>query len=247
VERARADQAITTRDEFMEMVTHDLRTMLTSISWNAAMLVKNAAGDEAGRRVAKSAGKIHDSTVRINRLVGDLLDIASIEAGRLAIAPQRQDANRVTGEVLDALQAIASTKAISLHPEVLEGPLFATFDHDRILQVLGNLVSNSIKFTEAGGRISIGAEPTQGFVRFFVKDTGVGIAADALESVFERFWQVGKNDRRGLGLGLFISKCIVEAHGGRIWATSQIGAGSTFFFTVPMASGLEPDAEPEFH
>jgi signal transduction histidine kinase len=114
-------------------------------------------------------------------------------------------------------------------------PLEAAFDHDRILQVLANLISNSIKFTSQGGEILITGDCVDGSVRLAVADTGSGIPADALESVFERFSQVGKKDRRGLGLGLYISRCIVEAHGGKIWAESTLAAGSRVSFTLPAA------------
>jgi signal transduction histidine kinase len=108
----------------------------------------------------------------------------------------------------------------------------AKFDHERILQVLANLLTNAIKFTPAGGRILLRVEPVGQDVCFSVADTGPGIPSHQLESVFERFWQARSEDRRGLGLGLFISKGIVEAHGGRIWAESQPGKGSTFSFTL---------------
>ena len=108
-------------------------------------------------------------------------------------------------------------------------------DHERIFQVLANLLSNALKFTDRHGTISVRVESEGSEARFSVADTGAGIAGDHLESIFERFWQVSQGDRRGLGLGLFISKGIVEAHGGRIWTESELGKGSTFFFTVPGA------------
>jgi signal transduction histidine kinase len=117
-------------------------------------------------------------------------------------------------------------------------PVPGEFDHDRMLQVLGNLISNSIKFTGPGGKIAVGAERADDELRFCVSDTGAGIPEDSLEAIFERFWQVGRNDRRGLGLGLYISKCIVEAHGGRIWAESTRGEGTTVCFSIRAAAGM---------
>jgi signal transduction histidine kinase len=113
--------------------------------------------------------------------------------------------------------------------------LLAKYDQDRILQVLANLLSNAIKFTGDRGSIAVHVESIGTEVRFSVADTGAGVEPDHLESIFERFWQVTRGDRRGLGLGLFISRCIVEAHGGRIWAESALGRGSTFYFTLPGA------------
>jgi signal transduction histidine kinase len=98
-----------------------------------------------------------------------------------------------------------------------------------------DLITNSIKFTASGGSIVLRAERARDQLRFSIRDTGSGIPADKLEAIFERFWQVGKNDRRGVGLGLYISRCIVEAHGGRIWAESTLGVGSTLCFTLPVA------------
>ena len=134
---------------------------------------------------------------------------------------------------MDTFRPIAEEKNISLTK--MEGPpLQASFDSDRVLQVLANLVGNSIKFTAPGGSVSIAVERVGEETRFSVRDTGSGIPADMLESIFQRFWQVGENDQRGLGLGLYISRCIVDAHGGRIWAESEVEKGSRFFFTIPL-------------
>ena len=114
------------------------------------------------------------------------------------------------------------------------GPLPGLFDRERVLQVLGNLITNAAKFSSSGTTIIVDAEIHDGMIRFSVADQGQGIAADKLEAVFERFWQAGKSDRRGLGLGLYISRCIVVAQGGTIWATSELGTGSTFWFTIPL-------------
>ncbi|MGZ9005561.1 MAG: sensor histidine kinase [Burkholderiales bacterium] len=106
-----------------------------------------------------------------------------------------------------------------------------------MLQVLANLITNAIKFTGRGGAVTLRAETAAAELQFSVTDTGTGVPDQMLERIFERFWQVGKNEHRGVGLGLYISKCIVEAHGGRIWAESRLGAGSTFYFTIPTGAG----------
>jgi signal transduction histidine kinase len=234
-ERERSDEALAARDDFLGMVSHDLRTLLGGIAMRAAMIVRNTADDEAGQRIRRDAASIQHFTARMNRLIGDLLDVASIEAGRLTVEPRPEDAIRLVRETVEAFQPAASAKGISLDTEVARDSRLARFDHERILQVLANLLSNAIKFTPEGGRISIRVEPAEQEVRFSVTDTGPGIAEDNLRRIFERFSQVLAGDRRGLGLGLYISKCIVEAHGGRIWAESKTGAGSTFFFTLPGA------------
>jgi signal transduction histidine kinase len=235
IERARSEEVLAARDDFLGMVSHDLRTLLGGIAMRAAMLLRNVSEDEAGQRIRRDAESIQRFTARMNRLIGDLLDVASIEAGRLTVEPRPEDAIRLVRETVEAFQPAASAKGISLDSEVARDSLLARFDHERILQVLANLLSNAIKFTPEGGRISIRVEPAGEDVRFAITDTGLGIIDDKLDRIFERFWQVRESDKRGLGLGLYISKCIVEAHGGRIWAESKADAGSTFFFTLPGA------------
>ena len=247
IERARGDAVLAAKDDFMSMVSHDLRTLLGSIALSAEMQIKNATDDEAGSRNLKWSEKIQRLTARMNRLIGDLVDVASIEGGRFTVAPEQHDAKALIRESLEVFQPTASARGITLNTTITNGSLLATFDHDRILQVLANLLSNAIKFTGDGGKISLRVEPMGDQVRFSVTDTGAGIAGDQLESVFERFWQVTKGDRRGLGLGLFISKCIVEAHGGRIWAESEIGKGSTFCFTLPGATPSGQHPNPTLH
>jgi len=117
-------------------------------------------------------------------------------------------------------------------------------DRERLLQVFENLIGNALKFTEPGGRITVGAAPRAGEVVFWVEDTGAGIASDQLPHLFDRFWQAHKTGRRGAGLGLPIVKGIVEAHGGRISVKSAPGRGSRFVFTIPVCRGHQPPAAP---
>jgi signal transduction histidine kinase len=118
--------------------------------------------------------------------------------------------------------------------EILRPPSILAFDPARLLQVLTNLLSNALKFTPAGGKVVVHVEGVGPDLRFSISDTGPGVPSDQLEAVFHRFVQVTKNDRRGVGLGLYISRAIVEGHGGRIWAENRNGGGSTFYFTLPM-------------
>jgi signal transduction histidine kinase len=149
-------------------------------------------------------------------------------------------------EVLETARAAASKLDLRLRVDVAEQlpDLFA--DRDRLLQVLDNLIGNAIKFTAPGGNIVVGAAPRASEVLFRITDTGAGIPQEQLAHLFDRFWQAEKADRRGAGLGLPIVKGIIEAHGGRIWVESQIGRGTTFYFTVPIASPAEahPAASP---
>lgn len=171
----------------------------------------------------------------MSRLVGDLVDVASVEAGMLAVSREDADPTLVVAEAVEHFQLQAAAKGISLTTECASPLPSVTFDPARILQVLVNLLSNSIKFTPAGGQVIVRIEGVDDELSFAVLDSGEGIPQDKLEAVFERYLQVTECDRRGMGLGLFISKCIVQGHGGRIWAESALGTGSTFRFTLPPA------------
>jgi signal transduction histidine kinase len=234
-ERARSDEAVSHRDDFLGMVSHDLRNLLEGVVMSAALLAARAPENEDKKQTLTETDRIARYAASMNRLIGDLIDVASIDAGKLALVTRTDDATALIAEVSDTLAASASAKGVSVVNEVGERPLSAEYDHDRMLQVLTNLVVNSIKFTPRNGTIRLRIERAADQLRFSVTDTGCGIPGDMLEAIFERFWQVGHNNRRGLGLGLYISKCIVEAHGGRIWAESEPGEGCKVTLTLPVA------------
>jgi signal transduction histidine kinase len=236
-ERARADDALTNRDDFLAIVSHDLRNLLGGIVLSAAIATKRTPENEAGKQIVLEMDRIKRNAARMNRLVGDLVDVVSIEVGKLAAAPTRGDLRTLISEAVDSFQVLASTKSLSLELQIPDEPQLADFDHDRLLQVLANLITNAIKFTGQGGRLAIRLERTTTEFRISVSDTGSGIPADMLQVIFERFRQVMKNDQRGLGLGLYISRSIVEAHGGRIWCESTQGQGSSFYITLPVHEG----------
>lgn len=243
-ERARSDDAIAHRDDFLGIVSHDLRNLLGGIVLSAAVLEQNARDNDEGKETLRGTQRIQRYAARMSRLLGDLVDIASIDAGRLVVTPAREDATALIAEAVDMFHAAASAEGISLETELLEQPLVAELDHARMMQVFANVIANAIKFTSRDGKISIHGERVGDELRFCISDTGSGIPGHLLESIFERFWQVGKNDRRGLGLGLYIAKCIVEAHGGRIWAESKLAEGSKVCFTLPSTRPRESKAEP---
>jgi signal transduction histidine kinase len=242
-ERMHSDDALLNRDDFLAIVTHDLRDLLGGIVMSASVISKSAAQNEAGRSTLAQTSAIQRYAARMNRLIGDLTDVASIDAGKLAIAPAIGDLAMLITEVEDSFKATASAKGISVVTEIAAEPLLAAFDHDRILQVVANLISNAFRFTPEGGKVTIVGEREGANVRLSVGDTGSGIPEGALDSIFERFSQAGRKDRRGrLGLGLYISRCIIEAHGGRIWAESHPGAGAKVFLTLPAHA---PAARPQ--
>lgn len=235
-ERLRADDAVAHRDDFLSIVTHDLRNLLSGIVLSAAEVSELVAEGQADPGLQSNTQRIQRYAARMNRLIEDLVDVGSMERGRLAIVPSRGDLADVIREALETFQGAAAAKSITLAASDVSGPFLGDFDHGRILQVLANLLSNAIKFTERGGKVEVHCERVDDRFMLSVHDNGGGIPAEMQELVFARFWQVGANDRRGLGLGLYISRCIVEVHGGTIWVESEVGKGSRFFFTLPAAS-----------
>ena len=232
LERLRADAELTSREDFMAIVSHDLRSLLGGIALSAELLKSVERGPDPFAKVKDYAERIQRFSARMNRLVGDLMDVASIEAGKLSLVRSRRDVALLLRDATEAFEATAAAQGITLTTScTTPGPI--DVDHERIFQVLTNLVGNALKFTPHGGTIAIAIERSDVVTRFSVRDTGEGIRPDLLDKMFERFVQSVPSDRRGLGLGLFIAKSIVEAHGGTIWAESTLGKGSTFYFTLP--------------
>ena len=176
----------------------------------------------------------------MNRLILDLLDVASIDAGKFGCAIAPRDPAALILETLDLFRDAAEKKGIALTADIKDAIPSGAFDYQRMLQVFSNIVSNALKFTARGGQVCIRGERSGGEVRFSVSDTGIGIPHTLFEAVFQRFWQGGPNEPRGTGLGLYISKHLIQAHGGRIWVESKVGMGSVFHFTVPVADGGAP-------
>ena len=235
-ERARSDDALATRDDFLGMVSHDLRDLLNGVVVSSQFLAQKLEKHSGSEQLLIETARIERYGARMNRLIGDLVDVASIDSGKLAMHVDPGDVTSLVAEAVDALQVSAAKKGISLEVQNPREPCAAVFDHDRLLQVLANLIANSIKFTPKGGSIRVHCKNAGESFELCVEDTGEGIPAAMLEAVFERFWQVGKNDRRGLGLGLYISRCIVEAHGGNIRAESSPGRGTRMLFTLPVSA-----------
>jgi PAS domain S-box-containing protein len=243
-----AQRAVQLRDDVLGVVAHDLRNPLSAILMQAALLRRRDAEPESGKR--KPSEVIERAATRMNRLIQDLLDVARMEGGRLSVQQECVSARQALLDCIQAEEGLAASALLELRLEAERELPEVWADRDRLLQVFDNLIGNAIKFTDPGGHITLGAAPAGKDVLFWVKDTGAGIAADDLPQVFERFWQAHKAARHGAGLGLPIVKGIVEAHGGRIWVESEVGQGTTFFFTLPTASGAEswrPDSAPQSH
>ena len=228
-----AMQATRARDEMLGVVAHDLRNPLNTIVMGASLMLEVIADPES--RLSRQAQMVHRAAERMNRLIQDLLDVRRIDTGRMEIDLRTEEVDGLLKEAMDMLRPLATAASLELTCNVDERLPRVAADSARILQVLSNLVGNAIKFTPAGGTVRLRAEPADREVRFAVSDTGPGISADQLPHIFGRFWQGARADRRGIGLGLAIAKGIVEAHGGRIWVESQVGVGSEFIFTLPVA------------
>jgi signal transduction histidine kinase len=170
----------------------------------------------------------------MNRLIRDLLDVTRIEAGRLAVERLPLSPRALAAEAVDMQVALAASSSIDLRLALARDLPDVWVDRHRLLQVFENLIGNAMKFTKPGGRITVCAEARNSEVLFCVKDTGAGISAEHLPRVFDRFWQAAAGaGRLGAGLGLPITRGIVEAHGGRIWVESTEGQGSSFYFSIP--------------
>ena len=232
-ERVHSDVTLSHRDDFLGMVSHDLRNLLGGIVLAADAVATEAVARADPQRIAANVERIQRSAAWMSRLIGDLLDVARIDAGSLAVAPVPGDAAVLVDEVVDAFHAQAVRKGVTLRADGA-GSLPCVFDHDRLLQVLANLVTNAVKFTPVGGAVRVGCERNADRVVFRVTDTGTGIPASSHDAIFERFWQGDDVHRRGVGLGLFISKHIVQLHGGTIRVESAPGSGSTFHVSLPL-------------
>ena len=222
------------RNDFLAIVSHDLRGPLTSISL-AASLAARLAGTGETRELAEvkeAADRIQRSASVMERLINDLLDFASFEDGQLRVAASQHDVRTLVERAVDLFRPLAAEKSLALDIAVPPSPVRGIFDPNRMLQVLSNVLQNAIKFTPEGGAVRVRAAQAGRESLIAVSDTGIGILEAERPKIFERFRQLD-GERGGLGLGLYISKWIVEAHGGRIWVDSRRGDGSTFYIALP--------------
>ena len=224
-----------TREEFVANVSHELRTPLSMIKGYVETLLDGARQDpEVAERFLRI---VERNAQRLDALIQDLLAISELESGRVKLSLSAVRVADVVDRVFVDLKGRANAKEVKLVNCVPE--LLATADEGRLQQVLSNLVDNAIKYGSAQGTVAVGGRKTDSDkIEMFVQDDGPGIPVDSLERVFERFYRVDKarsRDQGGTGLGLSIVKHIVQSHGGNVWATSETGKGTTFFFTLPKA------------
>jgi len=234
------------KSEFVSVVSHELRTPLTSIHGSLGLLASGLLGTVSakGERMLEIAVS---NTDRLIRLLNDILDIEKLDSGKIEMRSIQCSARELIDHAIEVMQPMAQSQQIGLKVE--DSELLIRADRDRIIQCLTNLLSNAIKFSEAGGTVRVVAKPAGEDARFEVSDHGRGIPEGKRNSIFERFQQVDTSDSRkrgGTGLGLAISRNIVEQHGGKMWVESQLGKGSTFFFTVPLAQKHNSDLQPSY-
>ena len=227
-----AERATRTRDEVLAVVSHDLRNSLNLVLMNAGFLLSTSKLEESAE---KHVEMVHRAAGQMNRLIQDLLDVSGLEAGQLSMQARPEAVAPIVQEACAMHESAAIAKSVNLGCEVEPGLPDVCADRERILQVFGNLIGNALKFTPAGGTISVRAKKGAQHVSFSVSDTGSGIDAVHLPHVFDRFWQARRSGD-GAGLGLAISRGIIVAHGGEIDVESNAGAGSTFRFTLPFAN-----------
>ena len=224
-----ARRALSARDEVSEIVAHDLRNPLAVIVLRCSML--QAEGDaEAMRRQARV---IENLALRMEYLIKTMLDVAALEEGRLSLAPSQCDVGELLDQTTDMFDNLFESKRIRLDRRIQPPQLAIRADRERVLQVLSSLIANAITASPPGGSIEVAAERHDGEVRFAVSDAGPGISAEHIARIFDRFFMHQTRGQSGTSLALFVAKGVTTAHGGRIWVKSEVGCGSTFYFTVP--------------
>jgi len=228
-----AQRAIRTRDDVLAVVSHDLKNPLTSIKLAVHLLCSLKEMDK--RQTLEFGNKVQRGVHGMETLIANLLDFARIQGGTFAVTPAANSLTNVVMPVIEEMRILAQARHQKLEVNLPATLPDVKADPRSIGQVISNLVRNAIDFTPGEGTIRVSAHPQEGQVLVSVTDTGPGIPKEHLTKIFDRFWRVPGNQKRGTGLGLFIAKGIIEAHGGSIWVESELGRGASFFFTLPVA------------
>ena len=231
---AAAQAAVNARDDVLAVVSHDLGNPLAAIRVSATILRRKLERLEPeATALAHHVDGIRTSVAQMERLIRDLLDIKSIEAGYLSLESERVAVGSLLDEVAETFAPLAESRGVRFARTSSPPQAYISADRERILQVFSNLLGNATKFTPPGGVIEVSfAEAPEG-VEFRIRDTGPGIPAEHIPYIFDRFWQARRTGRHSIGLGLAIVKGIVDAHGGSIRVESELGAGTSFTFTIP--------------
>ena len=226
-----AQDAARMRDEVLAIVSHDLRSPLNTIAMSAGLLREAVGKPELGL-----VERIERGVKRMNRMISDLLDASCIDEGKLAVVARPEKAATIVREAVDNAEPIAGAKGCQVVCGELDDATLVVADRQRMLQVLSNVIGNAIRFSPAPGAIVVDVERNGALAWFSVKDHGPGIQAEHLDRLFDRYYKANLDSREGAGLGLFIARGIVEAHGGRIRVESEPGHGTKVSFSIPLAS-----------
>lgn len=230
-------EAVRGRDEVLSIVSHDLRNPLQTISVNTRMLAQALPPDPQSARARRSADLILRATQAMTFMIDDLVDVAGIEQGRLAVGRSPEDPGELIAEAAETVEAVAQERRVQIQTDVAPGLPPAMCDRNRVIQVLWNILGNALNVTAPGGRITLRVDLVPGAVRFSVSDTGPGISDRDLPHIFDRYYRGQAAGYKGTGLGLAIAKGLVRAQGGQIWAESRVGVGTTSYFTLLPATG----------
>lgn len=222
-------RAVQTREDVLAIVSHDLKNPLAAINLAAQSLVDSA--DNSSRRALGST--IRESVKQMQYLIGHLLDFAKIQSGTFSIERKPESLREILTSIVEIFRGLAKEKNIQVYAEFAHIDPLVECDKHMVSQVVSNIMGNALKFTPSGGRISLATRTVGDEIEVSISDTGPGISCEELPKVFDRYWQSQKTKKLGTGLGLAIARGIIEAHKGRIWVTSQLGQGATFYFTLP--------------
>ena len=232
--------AVTAREDMLGIVSHDLRNPANAVKMLARSIIDDDDKEHLPPHVAERVRIIQQAAEQIDALIQDLLDTSRLRGGRLHVTPHAVDAALFCERSIESLQPLANASRVTLRLDLPARLPEVYADQGRVTQLLSNLIGNAIKFTPLGGSVSLTAHIDGDEVLFVVTDTGEGISADELPHVFDQFYQAPRGSRHGTrhgaGLGLAISRGIVEAHGGNIWIESTVGVGTTVRFSLPVAS-----------
>jgi signal transduction histidine kinase len=239
-----AQVAIRMRDDVLSVVSHDLRNPLDSIMMSTETLFAHIELAEGQRPATPQVFRrptevIRRSADHMRRLIDELVELASIQVKRLVLERSRESLHQLVEQGLEMLATAAAKKSTRIETALPPNAHFLSCDKDRIVRVITNLVSNAIKFSPEGGQVTVRAEHIGSEVCFAISDTGPGISRADVAKLFLPYWKGKRTGKKGTGLGLYIAKGIVQAHGGHIWVESELGKGSTFYFTVPVEEGAD--------
>lgn len=231
--------ALTTREEFVAIVSHDLRNPIGTILSSTEILLEDISLNKTGHDAKRWIDIIKRNAETALRLISDILDMERIVEGKLMIQSAPHQIGDLIREAVESHAHAASEKLITLKASSTSFEGFVDCDRDRVAQILSNLISNALKFTPESGAVTVSVEDEGKEVKVSVRDTGPGIPEEQKNRIFDRFTQIGNRSRTGLGLGLYISKTLVESHQSKIWVESVNGKGSIFCFTLPKVNMLQ--------